>query len=407
MEPEGIVIENCYRLLQNVLQEAFRMPTLLFQYPYRNIEKIDQGMRAVAWTNYSDDDILRRFTESEQKYRILIIKSNLGFYNIMIIFGGSKKPDFISIGPFREEEISANYFTQILKESGASPKDIQRMKQLYEKMPCVQVETVVNVTKHIVSSYLPQFSELVPELMQFSEQKRTIEINNELLEQYSIESSENYQQYLFDFLETLRTGQFLKAQESLALFLQEMKLTNKRNMREYKQALQDINTYCRMYLLQTNIHPVHIMKQAASLQLKIESITSRAALERLPNEICRKYCLLIKNFTNPGCSKLTRDVISYVQLHIEEELSLSYLADVFQKNASALSGIFSKEMGMSLTNFIQQTRVQAAIRLFNTTDMSVADVSTAVGYVDFSYFSKLFSKHVGCSPREYKSRSNQ
>lgn len=406
MEREVTIIENCYRLLQNVLQEAFGMPTLLFQYPYRNIEKIDQGMRAAAWTNYSNEGSLRRFTESEQKYRILIIKSNLGFYNVMIIFGGSREPDFISIGPFREEEISANYFTQILKESGASPKDIQRMKHLYEKMPCLQVETVVNVTKHIVSSFFPQFSELTPELVQFSEQKRTIEINNELLEQYSIESSEKFRQNLFDFLENLKTGQFLKAREALTTFLQEMKLTNKRNMREYKQALQDINTYCRMSLLQTNIHPVHIMKQADSLQLKIESITSRAALERLSNEICRKYCLLIKNYANPECSKLTRDVISYVQLHIEEELSLSYLSGVFHKNASALSGIFSKEMGMSLTNFIQQTRVQAAIRFFNTTDMSVADVATAVGYEDFSYFSKLFSKHVGCSPREYKSRSS-
>ena len=54
---------------------------------------------------------------------------------------------------------------------------------------------------------------------------------------------------------------------------------------------------------------------------------------QMANDICRKYCLLVKNFANPKYSKLTRDVIDYIRLHLEEELSLKYLADVFEKNA--------------------------------------------------------------------------
>lgn len=405
MERKETILQNCYRLLQNVLQEAFQMPTLYFQYPYKDIRKIDQGLRAVVWTNYDDRNTKIMFTDSQQEYRMLIIKSNLGFYNILITFGMESNPDFISIGPFREEEISVNYFTQILREAHIAPAQMQGMKQIYEKMPCVQLETVMNVTKHIISSYIPEFKEVVPELKQFSEQKRAVEINSQLLEDFSVEYSEKYQQYLFVFLENLKTGHFLKAQKALNTFLQELKLMNKRNMREYKLVLQSINNYCQMYLLQTNIHPLHIMKQSVSLRIKIDTITSHTMLERMSNEICRKYCLLIKNYANPECSKLTKDVISYIQLHMEEELSLSYLASLYKKNASVLSSTFSREMGMSLTSFIQQTRIQAAIRLFNTTNMSVADVATAVGYLDFSYFSKLFSKHVGCSPREYKSKS--
>ena len=80
---------------------------------------------------------------------------------------------------------------------------------------------------------------------------------------------------------------------------------------------------------------------------------------------------------------------------------LNILAEHFGKNASVLSNTFSKETGQSLTRFIQQSRMTEAIKLFNTTDMSVSEVALMVGYQDFSYFSKLFSKYVGCSPKEY------
>ena len=126
-------------------------------------------------------------------------------------------------------------------------------------------------------------------------------------------------------------------------------------------------------------------------------------LEQMTNEICHKYCLLVKNYANPDSSRLTKDVITYIQLHLDEELSLSHLATHFKKNASVLSNTFSKETGQTLTKFIHQTRIQEAIRLFNTTNLSVSEVALTVGYPDFSYFSKVFSKTVGCSPREYRS----
>ena len=157
-----------------------------------------------------------------------------------------------------------------------------------------------------------------------------------------------------------------------------------------------------MALLETSIHPTYILKLAASVGTRIENTTSLAKLEQMPNDICHKYCLLVKNYANPEYSKLTRDIAAYIQMHLAEELSLNQLALTFGKNSSFLSKTFSTETGLPLTKFIQQTRIQEAIRLFNTTNMPVSEIALAVGYQDFSYFSKVFSKIVGISPREYK-----
>jgi len=406
MQSDQSVIQKCHQLLNDVLQDAFNIPSLLFMPPYEDFKKIDRGMRAAVWTNYDVQDPAQFFAESSPRYRIIIVKSNLGFYNIMITLGKEAPPKFISVGPYRDNELSANYFAQILKDAHISPKEIRDIKHMYEKMPLAQTDAVVNVIRHILEHFLPDFSSIVPEYMQFTEQKHMTAINNELLNMYSVDYAEQYKKLLFTFLEQIINGNNTAAKEALHTFLQETTVINNKNMLEYKTALQRVNEQCQLALFHTSVHPLHILKQAASIHTRIKEETSFSGLEKLPNEICRKYCLLVKNYTNPECSRMTKDVISYIQLHLDEELTLRILADHFHKNASALSTAFSKDMGVSLTTYIQQTRIQASLKLFNTTTMSISEVATAVGYQDFSYFSKLFSRYTGQSPRAYLSKKS-
>ena len=402
MEIPAKKLTRGFQLLQNVMQAAFQIPALLFTPPYTDIKKIDLGLRAMVWTDYNETEQRLSFGEHFEGYRLLIIKSNLGFYNILALLEGKAQPDFISIGPFRDEELSANYFTQILKESHIPPAKMQSLKHIYEQMPYAHPDSVTAVVKHILSTAYPEFNELVPELIQYSEQKRDIDINTELLDSYTAEHTAEYKASLTLFLSAIKTGDLPASREALHHFLEKARFVHDGSMREFRLMLHTLNTYCHGELLTTGIHPYHIIRQMISTRAKIESLTSMAKLEQMPGEICHKYCLLVKNYATPDYSRLTKDIIDYIRLHLEEELSLSYLARRFHKNASALSHSFHKETGMNLTKFIQQTRIREAVRLFNTTDLSVSDVSIMVGYQDFSYFSKLFSGEVGMSPRAYK-----
>ena len=405
MEQSQSVAFNCYELLKSVLLDAFKVSAILFTPPYKDITKIDQGMRAAVWTNYNDGNTKIRFADSLEQYRMLIVKSNLGFYNVLAVFGCGTNPDFISVGPFRDEELSPNYFTQILKEAHIAPAEMQEMKLIYERMPLVQLDAIVSVTKHIIGNFVPQFQEITPELLQYSEQNRAVDVDKEALNHYSMEYAEQYQELLFAFLGFLKSGDTASAKKALHVFLDKTKLIRRKSMRDYKLILQTVNDYCHMALLHTSIHPMYVIKLAESLRIKIENIASMGKMEQMTGEICHKYCLLIKNYANPNSSKLTKDVIAYIQLHLDEELSLSRLASHFKKNPSVLSKNFNKEVGQTLTQFIHQTRMQEAVRLFNTTNLTVSEVAVMVGYPDFSYFSKVFSKNVGCSPREYRQQN--
>lgn len=404
MKEEKEILYKCYQLLHDVLADAFHTETILFEAPYKDVSRIDQGFRATVWNDYNDGGGKIKLSGHPSKYRLFVIKSNLGFYNILVFFSTGEKPDFISIGPFRDEQLSANYYTQILKEAHLDPIDLQGMKYRYEKMPFANPDAVTKTVKHIIGAFFEDFKDVSGELVEYSEQNREATVNLDVMNRYSIEFTEKYKERLFVFLGYIKHGNLQQARETLQQFLQESQLLGGKNIRDDKLVLHMLNDYCHVALLDTTIHPSHVMKLAFSMKARIDDATSLTRLSQMANDICRKYCLLVKNFANPKYSKLTRDVIDYIRLHLEEELSLKYLADVFEKNASVLSGTFSKDTGISLTKYIQQVRMQEAIRLFNTTSLSVSEVAVAVGYQDFSYFSKIFSKEIGCSPRDYKQK---
>jgi len=400
-------MRKCFELLRDVLMDAFDVATIYFAPPYEDISRIDQGLRAAVWTDYNDQNTkIQLSSMAERQNRLLIIRSNLGFYNVMIFWDGNNSKEFISIGPFRNDELSPSYFTQILKEAHITPDKIRQIRSIYETMPYVQVDAVANVCKHIVGSFIEEFKDVTPELIEYTEQQRPIEVHNDALEEYYKNFSEQYVKLFSAFLKHLKCGDNEQAKRALHVFIHESKLATKKTMKNYKSLLSMLNNFCHVAILQTSVHPSHTLRLAASIGLRIENATSLSKLEQMTNDICHKYCLLVKNHANNEYSKLTRNIIAYIQMHLDEDLSLAALAGHFGKNASALSGTFSRETGQTLTAFVQQTRIQEALRLMNSTKQSVSDIAIAVGYQDFSYFSKIFSKVVGISPREYIRQSH-
>ena len=71
---------------------------------------------------------------------------------------------------------------------------------------------------------------------------------------------------------------------------------------------------------------------------------------------------------------------------------------------SYLSRSFKRAFDVNLTAYITAQRMEAAKRLLNEGRMGITQIAAAVGYADYSYFSNLFRKQFGCSPRAYQKR---
>lgn len=103
--------------------------------------------------------------------------------------------------------------------------------------------------------------------------------------------------------------------------------------------------------------------------------------------------------------KLMRKVISYIDEHFdEEELSLNSVANVIDVSANYLSAVFSQTMQKTFIEYVTAKRMEKAKKLLRMTDKSSGEIALEVGYKDPHYFSFVFKKTQGCSPREYRTR---
>lgn len=91
---------------------------------------------------------------------------------------------------------------------------------------------------------------------------------------------------------------------------------------------------------------------------------------------------------------------SYVLDHLDEELSMEQLAQVANLSVSRFKQKFKSQMGLPPREFINAERVRVAAALL-TEGYSVMDAAMTLGFSSSNYFSVVFRRHRGCSPREH------
>ncbi len=101
---------------------------------------------------------------------------------------------------------------------------------------------------------------------------------------------------------------------------------------------------------------------------------------------------------------LADQVARYIQEHIREAISLETMASQFHYSTRYLTRVFKRKFGCSPTDYTIHKRIELAKTLLDTTDASIREAAANVGYSDMYYFSKLFKKQTGVTPRQYKLR---
>lgn len=98
---------------------------------------------------------------------------------------------------------------------------------------------------------------------------------------------------------------------------------------------------------------------------------------------------------------LVKRIQAYIKGHVRERISLADVASVYGLSQNYLSTLFSKYSEMGFVEYNTNVKIEEAKRLLRSTDMKVYEVSDALGFESAFYFSKVFRKIVGLSPREY------
>ena len=87
---------------------------------------------------------------------------------------------------------------------------------------------------------------------------------------------------------------------------------------------------------------------------------------------------------------------------MSEEISLDKLAQDFFTNKFLLCKAYKQQTGIGIWEDLLQIRMERAAALLENTNQKIYTIGAYVGYQDGSYFSLVFKKHFGLSPKEYR-----
>ncbi|MGN0154207.1 MAG: AraC family transcriptional regulator [Lachnospiraceae bacterium] len=97
-----------------------------------------------------------------------------------------------------------------------------------------------------------------------------------------------------------------------------------------------------------------------------------------------------------------KSVISYMEEHYSQRITLQDLADTIPCNSQYLCRFFKEIAGISPIQYLINLRVNRACYLLEHTSKSILDVALECGFENVSYFIRKFKELKGCTPKEYR-----
>ena len=377
--------------------------------PETHISKdIDLGLRALLFGQDNYKEFLQNSMSEAQSNTIYRFFDE---YYCHYIFMRLPSPDaecYFFIGPYLFQTPPENL---LRKKFGALSDDIaQQLQQYYAALPTIENETLLltiattlgqtlwgsaeNFSTEFVEYAIPDRSEPFPVISQLPdnrEQKFPLEV---------LEKNYANEKLLMD---AVSQGKLHKVNVIASTVFNngtEARLSD--SLRNRKNYLVILKTLLRKAAEQGGVHPVHLHKASSYYAGKIENLVSVKESFSLQEEMIREYCLLVKRHSLSRYSYVVGRAITIINYDLLADLSLKSISEQLNVSPAYFSGLFKKECGCTLTEYVNTMRLERAIELLHKGENQVQSIAYECGFQDPNYFIRLFKKHTGMTPGQYR-----
>lgn len=311
----------------------------------------------------------------------------------------------IIVGPFLMDTPDSTLVSDISKKHSLSPTLLLELYDELQTLKIIQPARVSTISKLIDYLLSPLFPAERQELRQNQEKLYQQSRINETIQLYKSQGVSKAEGYPYEkekeLLIKVKTGDVQAA----------------------KGVLNDLLGY----VLFCEGGQMDIMKNRA---LELTTLLSRVAIEggavtdrvfRLNNRflsvlyeindfetLCYQLQEIVVSFVDAlllpasGGNPSIAAAISYIAKHYPEPLTLETVATQVKLSPTYFSSQFHKATGIGFKAYLSRVRVEESKRLLTATDYSLMDIAIAMGFADQSYYSKIFKKYTGLSPKQYR-----
>lgn len=309
------------------------------------------------------------------------------------------------MGPCLTEEIASERLLERAEALGVPPRKLAEWEQFYGNIPFVPETSDLFVLLDAFCERLWGGADSYTVETVAEEELPVLPITDRDSDDmaWRMRMLEERYAYENELIRAVEHGQSHKAELLLKQFSSlsfERRLADPlRNLKNYCIIM---NTLLRKAAEKGGVHPVYLDETSSAFARKIEGLPSVAMGQELMLEMFRSYCRLVRKQSMKHYSPPVQKAITCIASDLTADLSLRALAEMQNVSAGYLSALFRQETGQTLTEYVNQKRIHLAKQLLLTTKLQVQTVAQHCGILDIHYFSRLFKKHTGKTPKEYR-----
>lgn len=397
------------RFFEQILKN-FHLPYHYATYPFTSMPDLDLGLRKMLSPEMEFSELMTFEPAQIDSNKIHYIFDKFGCNYVFFQIPEREEPTYLFVGPYLLTPVSNLDLYKRAERFSLPASLLTQLEKYYHSLTLLPAHGIllnlITTLGETLWGGIDNFS-----LMEIQQNRPSdaeyaaiaLKYQDTDSPQLSMKLIEERYKSEADFIRAVSQGQFLKAEKFIAPYsFSNLEARTAEPLRNDKNYTIVLNTLLRKAAELGSVHPFHIDNLSAKFARKIEMMTSTKEIEQLQREMVHKYCLLVKNHSMKGYSLLIRKVLTQIDTDLTADLSLKALADTLNVNSSYLSTLFKKETGSTLTEYVNRKRIEHALLLLNSTNLQVQTVAQHCGISDVNYFTKLFKKQIGKTPKEYR-----
>jgi AraC-like DNA-binding protein len=398
-------MEKHLEFFENILQ-CFGAQIQVFAEPLSDLTGFDGGLRSRLFKNNDTGQLAEFMCVMDCAVLYMAEDSYSCHYCFLRYDGGANKHiSYCVIGPWIENIPTADDVNEIVQRNEIPQHLRPELEQYLNNLPLVPFRLcweamLVTITEHIYGNGKVSVSyhkiESSDTEIEYSPEQESV-LSAQLIEElYKNEDA---------LLDAVRNGDTRLALQCVAHFsyyrAPERSGEIFRNGKDYMLIL---NTLFRKTVQSSYVHPVHIHTLSSDFAQRIEAAVKPSELNYLLDSMIRRYCMLVQEYALGKYSLAVRKVLNTVEFNLQKPFSLSTLAEQCHIDPSNLAHQFKREVGVSITSYINFRRLELAKSLLGS-GLYIQEIAEQCGFLDVNYFTRLFKRQFGFAPSEYRKRN--
>jgi two-component system response regulator YesN len=135
---------------------------------------------------------------------------------------------------------------------------------------------------------------------------------------------------------------------------------------------------------------------------EIQTLTSFKHLKKWFKDKIINLYKIARQYSYDDSSWMVQKAMYYVKANISKKITLDDISEHLHVNASYFSSTFKKNTGQNFIDYVTESKIQEAKHLLLSSTLKIKEISSKVGYNDYSYFCKVFKGIVNMTPLEFR-----